>query len=323
MAGGEQAPAAPEPQAAEPELTPFSLEELGLTPEEIASLGLGEVAGGEQAPVVEDDSFDFDIAEAAPVEKVTKRTAPRAEEPPPAAEPADAAFTPEPLDSLDDIWSAASAAAAAAAAAAPNAAEPARAAPPTAVEPPAPQPEPARPAARATSRPAPAETPYERREPAPQPVGGDGMARQSTRVSTRSGVIDRYARREALMAAPAGPVRPIAATKSFADFVPSGDETLDEYLMQLAAEPDNVALAMALGHMGAQTGRPELMAQAFKSVLRAGVGVEELTEELEGLVGGVEGGEVRRQLFKLLGDAYSRQGRLRDAMNAYNSSFGR
>lgn len=125
------------------------------------------------------------------------------------------------------------------------------------------------------------------------------------------------------MAAPAGPVRAAAAVKSFADFVPSGDEVLDEYLLQLAAEPDNVALAMAIGRISAQTERPELMALAFKGVLREGVGVDELTEELEGLVGGVEGGLVRRQLYKLLGDAYSKQGRLRDAMTAYNNSFGR
>jgi hypothetical protein len=315
-AGVPETPPEPSPTAsAEPEMTPFSLEELGLTPEEIAGLNL-EVA--ETPEPAFDDSFDFGMAEVAPVEKVTKRTEPRVEEPPPPADPADVAFQPEALESLDDIWHV--------------------------TAPPPPMPEPALPAAREepakpaeqpmpAARPAPAE---ERtttrlstgggsaRTPAPPPAPrGEPGTRTSTRTSLRGAEADRFARREALMTRPATVARAAAATKGFADFVPSGDEVLDEYLLQLADEPGNVGLAMAIGRLSAQTGRHELMALAYKSVLRTGLGVEELVEELESLVDLVDSGDVRRQLYRLLGDTYSKQGRLRDAMAAYNSSFGR
>ncbi|NCC35016.1 MAG: hypothetical protein EOM24_23845, partial [Chloroflexia bacterium] len=115
-----------EPEA---ELEPFSLADLGLSPDEIAMLEasveeasilsastdqdasaplVDAISEDEPASTeaVDDDEFDFDLAEATPVERVTARTEPRVEEPVAQADPADTDFEPEPLDNLDDIWDA-------------------------------------------------------------------------------------------------------------------------------------------------------------------------------------------------------------------------
>jgi hypothetical protein len=244
--------------------------------------------------------FDFGVADTTPVEKVTRRTEPRAEEPPPAANPADAAFTAEPLDTLDDIWQAPP----------PPAAEPARVVLPPISE---------RPAAR--REPAPRAPAAPREAPPARPTSWSREDGSGRRASTRGRDDERYARREELGPRPAGPA-PVAA-RSFGDFVPTGDEGLDEYLRQLEAEPGNYGLAMAIGRLSAQTGRADLMSLAYKGLIKEGRGIDEIAEELDGLVGAVDDASVQRQLYRLLGDTYSKQGRLREAMAAYGYTFGR
>jgi cytochrome c-type biogenesis protein CcmH/NrfG len=111
--------------------------------------------------------------------------------------------------------------------------------------------------------------------------------------------------------------------KSFADFLPSGDEALDGYLRELDTEPGNYGLAMAIGRLSAQTGRPELMSLAYKGLIKDGQAINELADELEELVGALADEPTQRQLYRLLGDAYSKQGRFREAMAAYSYTFGR
>ncbi|MCX7791175.1 MAG: hypothetical protein N2378_11095, partial [Chloroflexaceae bacterium] len=290
---------APAAQPAEPELTPFSLEELGLSPEEIAQLEAAQAAA--EAPATEEhaDLFDFDLAGAPPVEKVTKRTAPRVEEPPPAVDPADAAFQPEPLDSLDDIWQ-----------------TPLPATPP----PPAAREEPPReaPAAR--------EPVAEPAAPAPAARSGTAPAprREGERLITRGRDEERFARREAARTREPGIRRGRATlTMRLSDLAPTGDATLDEYLRQLESDPENSELALAIGRLCAQTGRAEVMVMAYKGLIRAGHDLDLLTEELEGLIDVVDDGDVQRHIFRLLGDAYAKQGRSRDAIAAYGQAFVR
>ena len=304
----EAARAAAEPPAAppaEPELTPFSLEELGLSPEEIAQLEAARAAAELPAagPATEEqaDLFDFDLAEAPPVEKVTKRTAPRVEEPPPAVDPADAAFQPEPLDSLDDIWQ--------------TPLPPPPAPPATRQEPPQEAPARREPIAGPTAAPP---APVARRDTAPAP------RREGGRLITRGRDEERFARREAArLREPASRRGGVPLTMRLSDLTPTGDATLDEYLRQLEGDPENSALALAIGRLCAQTGRADVMVMAYKSLIRAGHDLDLLAEELEGLIDVISDGEVQRHIFRLLGDAYARQGRSRDAIAAYGQAFAR
>ncbi|MGQ9928653.1 MAG: tetratricopeptide repeat protein, partial [Chloroflexaceae bacterium] len=298
-----ETPAAP---PAEPELTPFSLEDLGLSPEEIAQLEAAQAAAETPGagPTTEEhaDLFDFDLEGAPPVEKVTKRTAPRVAEPPPAVDPADADFQPEPLDSLDDIWQ--------------TPLPPPPAPPITRQEPP--QEAPARHESIAEPAAAAAPAPVVRRDTAPAP------RREGGRLITRGRDEERFARREAARWREPGTRRGgVPLTMRLSDLAPTGDATLDEYLRQLESDPENSRLALAIGRLCAQTGRAEVMIMAYKGLIRSGHDLDLLAEELEGLIDVISDGDVQRHIFRLLGDAYARQGRSRDAIAAYGQAFAR
>jgi tetratricopeptide (TPR) repeat protein len=284
-AAPEPSPAEPQPDAdAEPELTPFSLEELGLTPEEIAALESAEAEAAEEAPAAEtDDLFDFAIAEAEPVEKITRRTTPREEEPPPPVNPADLAFTPEPLENLDGIWDLPEE-------------TPAEPGPARVVLPPLSE--------RAPSR-------------SGEPAYTDTIPAHAGRTRDEA----RYARREAVIAERTTLRKGGARTP--ADFIPSGDAALDDYLQQLTAEPTNYPLALAVGRLCAQTGRTDMMTLAYKRPIRDGAALDAIEAEVADLIETVDDLATQRQLYRVLGDIYSKQGRFREAMTAYSQTYGR
>ncbi|MEI6180152.1 MAG: RNA polymerase sigma factor region1.1 domain-containing protein, partial [Chloroflexales bacterium] len=325
----EPPPSAPE----EPALTPFSLADLGLSPEEIALLE-GTISVESVAPEVDsaaEDLFDFGAPAEQPVAKVTKRTEPRREEPPPPVDPTDAEFKPEALDNLDDIWDAA-----------PPIPPPVVPVTTTTTIPPvvpATSPTPATKSATVARVVLPPLS-ERRREPPPKvtsartPTGQrGGLSRDDERFARREELVqrsraeERFTRRDRHEAAiwreaPAEPpTRPLV--REFAGFLPTGDPVLDDYLGQLDSEPENFGLALAIGRLCAQTGRTAIMALAFKRLVRAGEGIEVLAEEIEGLLSATEDQSVRQQLYRLLGDTYSKQGRYREAMSAYGTTFGR
>ena len=340
-------PVAPAPPA-EPALVPFSLEELGLSPEEIAALGLSEDVSAPAASG--DDLFSFDVAEARPVEKAV-RTAPRVEAPLPPPPTEDTSFTPEPLDNLDNIWDVPTPVAPAAAASVPSPRE--KASPPArqkrddaarVVTPPLGEREkpsrgerrevPAHPRDddRSTRREVPARSYDDRSTRREVPVRSYDDRSTRREVPARS-YDDLYARREDLATRSrddrsgrrdygrsALPSR--AARENFDSFVPTGDEVLDEYLIQLQAEPDNYGMALALARVCAQTGRADLMAYTYKHLIRGSHALDMITEEVQELIGAIDDQAVEQQLYRVLGDAFSKLGRLRDAMAAYNHNFG-
>ncbi|WP_322822218.1 tetratricopeptide repeat protein [Chloroflexus sp.] len=270
------------PTSAEPELTPFSLEELGLSAEEIAQLEAAQQAiSPSEAGSVEDDLFDFSIAETAPVAKAV-RTAPRIEEPPPPPAPEDTGFVPEPLDALDDIWNAPPE---------PMTSEPARV-----VLPPLSERHKAQPMLRTPTR-------EERRSVTP----------------TRDDL--RFARREALTSGRGRSARAPIRPRVLEDFIPTGNATIDDYLRQLSTNPANHTLAFTIARLCAQTGQSELMAVIYRRLLKHATLLDRMAEELEDLINTIEDTPVLRQLYRILGDVYSRQGRLEEAIATYSVTF--
>ncbi len=271
------------PADAEPELTPFSLEELGLSPEEIAQLEAARQTQPqpETAVTSEDDLFDFSIAETAPVAKAV-RTAPRREEPPRTPAPEDIGFVPEPLDALDDIWQ--------------TPLELPKAEPARVVLPPLGE----RTKSQPTSRPSVSE---ERRNVTP----------------TRDDL--RFARREAASSGRGRSARAPLRPRAPEDFIPTGNTTIDDYLRQLSANPTNHALAFTIARLCAQTGQAELMAVIYRRLLKHSNLLAQMAEEVEDLINTVEERPVLRQLYRILGDIYSRQGRLEEAIATYSATF--
>ena len=271
------------PADAEPELKPFSLEELGLSPEEIAQLEAARQTQPqpETAVTSEDDLFDFSVAETAPVAKAV-RTAPRREEPPRTPAPEDIGFVPEPLDALDDIWQ--------------TPPELPKAEPARVVLPPLGE----RAKSQPTSRPSVSE---ERRNVTP----------------TRDDL--RFARREAASSGRGRSARAPLRPRAPEDFIPTGNTTIDDYLRQLSSNPTNHALAFTIARLCAQTGQAELMAVIYRRLLKHSNLLAQMAEELEDLINTVEERPVLRQLYRILGDVYSRQGRLEEAIATYSATF--
>jgi uncharacterized protein YjiS (DUF1127 family) len=317
------APAQP-PPADEPEMTPFSLTDLGLSPEEIAAL---DAATANAAPTQEPaetsvsdaddlDAFDFSAVEEQikQIPTPTPRTRTREEEAPAPLSPEDAAFTPEALDALDEIWE-----------------EQAPAAP--SIQPA----QEAQPPIQATPAPEPA--PVERKV-APSavierlpPRGTESTRRSGDQAPTRSEPprppreAERPARsepprppREAERPARSAPWR---AQQSPTAFIPTGDTALDGYLLQLEAEPNNDRLRLAVARVGGQSGRTELAIQQYKALIKSGIELEEVTSDLEELVVENQEQPAASRLYRLLGDAYTKQNRFREAVEAYSWTFGR
>jgi tetratricopeptide (TPR) repeat protein len=273
------------PPAAEPEMKPFSLEELGLSPEEIAALSATEaddLSDLDAETADGDDPFGFEVLETQAVEKVTRRTAPREEEPPPPVNPADLAFVPEPLEKLDNIWDI-------------------------------------------------PEDPAEKTEIARvvlPPMSERPKARPAQpAVASSSGGVDRtrddarYARREAVIAERS--VLRKAGARTPADFIPSGDDALDDFLRQMTAEPTNYPLALSVGRLCAQTGRTDIMTLAYKRPIRDAASLDQIEADMDELIETITDEPTLRQLHRVLGDVYSKQGRFREAMQAYSQTYGR
>ncbi|MCG8350904.1 MAG: hypothetical protein MI924_24285, partial [Chloroflexales bacterium] len=100
-------------------------------------------------------------------------------------------------------------------------------------------------------------------------------------------------------------------------FIPTGDTTLDSYLYQLEAEPGNRELALEVAHSSMQLGLVDLAIQQYKHLIRKNQVIDQIIVELQNLIDGVNDQAVLTRLYRMLGDAYSRRGRFRDAIAAY------
>jgi tetratricopeptide (TPR) repeat protein len=274
----------------EPELTPFSLEDLGLSADEIAALDAETAAEPSAEPLAEEgDLFDFSVIEAAAPETLARaqRVAPREEEPPTPIDPADAAFVPEPLEAMDDVWNAA---------------------------PPPPAPEIARVVL----------PPREERRPSGEPIGGAVPTARRARREPVPVSGNRVASWRDLAAKPRSERAHLAASKPLAapilaasSLELTGNPAIDEYLEQLAAEPGNLALRFAVARVAAQSGHAEVAASNYKQIIRSGIALDRVVEDLEDLIPSLNDDLSMRQFYRVLGDAYTKQGRVRDAIAAY------
>ena len=318
-----EAPAAPEP-AAEPELTPLSLEELGLTPEEIAFLRSGTTtrpsidmlaaavaglsASKEQDQDKDEDAFDFSVVDkhrdklAIPV----KRTEPRKhEEEVRPVPPEDADFKPEALDTLDNIWEMVDRELA-------QTPVPSAVAAATRPEPPPTKPVPAQGRSVPT-----AARPTVPARSATQP---DPMVSQQTKPAAVS-EHEHHTGADTTPSSPKSATRRSSWRKSPTSFIPTGDETLDEYLRQVEVDPNNHGLRLGIARLAWQTERNDLALYEYKHLIKDKIALDRVVDELQELIEESEDRQLLQRLYRLLGDAYSQQNRFREAIAAYSWTF--
>jgi hypothetical protein len=299
-------------------MTPFSLSDLGLTEEEIAALGLGDATpaeSGEETP------------EAPPAE------APSEAIEQPSAEPTQVAPAPEvaPAD----------AAAEAPAAEAPS-------------EEPAMTPfslselglteeeiaalgiEPAGESAAAAPSEAPADTsndailsslldtagqPRAETTPAEQPPAEPPVAEAPSAPAQAEPAAPAVPTAEA-PSAPAQAAPPVPAAAPAEARQSTGDDVLDMFLHQLEAEPENDVLRLSVARAGTQIGQIDQAVHQYRYLIRHSRLLDTVVGELQDLIADNEDAQVLQRLHRTLGDAYSKQGRLREAIEEYSWTLG-
>jgi len=300
----EEQPPAAAPTSDEPSMTPFSLSDLGLTDEEIAALGLGTPAPAEEPPAVEP---------AAPAEQpITEMTAP--EEQPPMAEPAsdepsmtpfslsDLGLTDEEIAALGLDTSTPESSAGAPEVSAPSEAgasdqevlgsllDTAEQAPATAPEP----------------------TPVE-------PQEAPATAPEPTLVAPQAVPTAPQQEAPVVRAAAQAPAPPAAPSEAS---VPTGNDVLDMFLSQLENEPDNDVLRLSVARVGTQIGMTDLAVQQYKYLIKHSRLLNDVVGELQDLIADNDDARVLQRLHRTLGDALSKQGRLREAIEEYSWTLG-
>jgi tetratricopeptide (TPR) repeat protein len=109
------------------------------------------------------------------------------------------------------------------------------------------------------------------------------------------------------------PSPPPAAPKDLSAF-----PELQEYVRMLDSDPGNHVLRLSIARVGGQVGMVELAMQHYRSLIKQNALLDEIVDDLSDMIAETSDISLLRKLHRTLGDAYSRQGRFRDAMREYS-----
>ena len=92
---------------------------------------------------------------------------------------------------------------------------------------------------------------------------------------------------------------------------------LAEYRLQLEQEPTNHGLRIALARILNQTGEVRAALDEYKHLIKQGVLLDQVEEDLQDMINTHEDPALLQRLHRTLGDTYSKQSRWREAMDEY------
>lgn len=108
---------------------------------------------------------------------------------------------------------------------------------------------------------------------------------------------------------------------------PSVNITTDPGLMaihaQLAADPDNHAMRLAIARMSQQTNNLDQAVEQYKQLIKRGELIDDVVDDLQDVIVETDEPQMLRRLHRLLGDAYMKQNRFREAMDEYSWTLAR
>jgi hypothetical protein len=124
---------------------------------------------------------------------------------------------------------------------------------------------------------------------------------------------------EPVVAAPVAP--PASSTMGRAADEPpasSGNEVLDAYLRRLEADPQNHMLRLSVARAGGQLGNPDFSIQQYRYLMKHNALLDMIVDDLQDLIADADERQLLRRLHRTLGDVYTKQGRLNEAMDEYS-----
>ncbi len=116
-----------------------------------------------------------------------------------------------------------------------------------------------------------------------------------------------------IVTATSPPSPPSAVPKDLSAF-----PELQEYVRMLDSDPGNHVLRLSIARVGGQVGMMELAMQHYRSLIKQNALLDEIVDDLSDMIAETSDVGLLRKLHRALGDAYSRQGRFRDAMREYS-----
>ncbi|KPL86782.1 tetratricopeptide repeat protein [Herpetosiphon geysericola] len=298
---GTDAPAPETTNELEPDLTPFSLADLGLNEEEIASLQQGDDDRSLKLSEEELMGIDFALPSAEPEPEPVVAEAP--------AEPEMTPFSWEDLGLSDDEIASIEAPV-----------EPVVEAAPVVIAP-----------VVVPTQPIIAETPAPKAEPEPEtkraplyPVS-PRPREEDQRPRDRLYNVSPRPEPKPVTETPAVEAQPVVAQTSQPSASPavtsggaSGDgPDFSEYYQQLEADPSNHGLRMALARMISQTASVDQALTEYKRLIKQNQLMDQVVDDLQDLIESHDDPGLLQRLHRALGDAYSKQGRWREAMDEY------
>jgi hypothetical protein len=120
---------------------------------------------------------------------------------------------------------------------------------------------------------------------------------------------------EPVVAAPARPAARHAADEPPAS---SGNDLLDAYVRRLEADPQNHMLRLSVARAGGQLGNPDFSIQQYRYLIRHNALLDMIVDDLQDLIADADERQLQKRLHRTLGDVYTRQGRLEEAMDEYS-----
>ncbi|ABX06854.1 tetratricopeptide repeat protein [Herpetosiphon sp.] len=308
---GNEAPAAEPASELEPDLTPFSLADLGLSDDEIASLQQGDDDRSLKLSEEELMGIDFALPSAEPEPEPVVEAAP--------AEPEMTPFSWEDLGLSDDEIAIIE-----------SPAEPVVEVTPVVVVP--------TPPAIVETPPAISATPTPKAEPEADnkraPLYPVSSRPREEEQRPRAPLYNVSPRREPKPAAetPVVETSPVVAqTPTPVAVAPVASPTVtpssggasgdgpdfSEYYQQLEADPNNHGLRMALARMISQTASVDQALNEYKRLIKQNQLMDQVVDDLQDLIESHDDPGLLQRLHRALGDAYSKQGRWREAMDEY------
>jgi hypothetical protein len=98
----------------------------------------------------------------------------------------------------------------------------------------------------------------------------------------------------------------------------TGNDILDAFLKRLDAEPENDVLRLSVARVSGQIGQVELALQQYKYLIKHNRLLGDIGDELRDLIDATDDRRVLPRLHRTLGDVYSKQGRLNEAIDEYS-----
>ncbi|MFZ9857807.1 MAG: tetratricopeptide repeat protein [Roseiflexaceae bacterium] len=116
------------------------------------------------------------------------------------------------------------------------------------------------------------------------------------------------------------PVRPAdvqTPPRNVREIQPSGNEAIDSYLRALKADPENVVLRLSVARVAVQCNMFDTAMSQYRALVHNNALLDDVIVDLRDLLHTLDESYLRRECHRILGTAYSRQGKMAEAVAAF------